>query len=124
MSQKKILIVEDDIQTQRVYHNKLTSEGYAVVLAATGKEGVFTAKKIRPDLVILDIMLPGTGMNGFDVLENMKKDQELKNIPVLVLTNLDTEERVAKEIGANEYLVKANVSIDEVAERVNKRLQK
>src|SRR3989344_3618292 len=124
MSQKKILIVEDDIQTQRVYHNKLTSVGYAVILAATGKEGLFSAKKIKPDLVILDIMLPGTGMNGFDVLEAMKKDSNLKNIPVLVLTNLDTEEKVAKEIGANEYLVKANISIDDLVEKVQSRLQK
>lgn len=123
MKQKKVLIIEDDIQTQRVYYSKLTSVGFGVILASTGKEGLFTAKKMNPDLIILDAMLPGNGMNGFDVLEQLKREEALKNIPVIMLTNLDTEEKVAREIGAADYLVKANVSIDDVSDKVKEYLK-
>src|SRR5258708_48782 len=114
---KKILIVEDDEQVSKLYQESLTNEGFKVTIAATGGQGLTLLKTDKPDLVILDIMLPG-GMNGFDVLEQMKKDIDLKNIPVLVLTNLDSERKVALEIGAADYLVKAHTAIDQVVAKV------
>jgi Response regulators consisting of a CheY-like receiver domain and a winged-helix DNA-binding domain len=123
MESKTILIVEDDVLTQKVYYQKLVSLGYGVILAATAKEGLSDAMKKKPSLILLDIMLSGSDMNGFDVLEFLKKNEELKKIPVMVLTNLDSEAKVAKEIGAVEYLVKANVSLDEVIQKIVKYLK-
>ncbi len=119
---KKVLVIEDDLKTQRVYYQRLSDEGYGVVLAATGSEAISSVKGQKPDLIILDIMLPG-GMNGFDVLEQLKKDEVMKKIPVVVLTNLDTEAKVAKQIGAEGYLVKANVSIEDVIVEINQYLK-
>lgn len=116
---KKILIIEDDSQVQQIYQKKLTAEGFEVVQAFTGKEGLALVKPVPPDLIILDIILPG-GMNGFDVMEQLKRDPSHAAIPVIVLTNLDSEEKVAKTIGANDYIVKANTSLDKVIEIVKK----
>ena len=116
-----VLIVEDDQNAQKIYIEKLKLEGIDVITTVSGKEGLFYAKKRKPNLVILDIMLGGD-FNGFDVLEALKKDNSLKHIPVLVLTNLDSEEKVAKEIGATEYLVKANTAIDDLVAKVKSYL--
>lgn len=114
---KNILIVEDDPGILTVYTEKLKVEGFAVTSAKTGKEGLTLIKKVKPDLVLLDIMLPGE-LNGFDVLESIKKDEELKGIPVIVLTNVGDEEKVAKDIGAVDYLVKANTDLNQVVEKI------
>lgn len=110
---KTILIIEDDMQVAKLYEETLKAAGFAVVIAPTGNQGLSDLTKMRPDLVILDIML-AQGMNGFDILEKMKKNPSLKTIPVIVLTNLDTERKVALEIGAAAYLVKSNTSLDEI----------
>lgn len=117
----KILLIEDDQQLTSMYRKKLTHEGYDVVIAATAKEGLSFLQSENVDLVILDIMLPG-GLNGFDVLETMKKDNAYSKIPVLILTNLDSEEKVAKEIGVTDYLVKANTTPTQLVERIQKIL--
>jgi DNA-binding response OmpR family regulator len=117
----KILFIEDNDQIVKLYKGMFTDAGYDVVVATTGNAGVDMANNVRPDVIILDIMLPG-GMNGFDVLEKLKKDNELKNIPVLVLTNLDSEEKVAKEIGATDYIVKSHVDPKDVLEKIKKVL--
>jgi DNA-binding response OmpR family regulator len=114
---KRILIVEDDTQIDKVYLEKFGKEGYAIDIALAGDEALTKLAGNVYDLVILDIMLPGH-MNGFDVLEKMKRDEKQKTIPVIVLTNLDSEEKTAKEIGANMYLVKSNISIEEVFNKV------
>lgn len=117
----KILIVEDDVQLLKAYEMLLTTEGYEVLTAAAGQIGYALAKSEKPDLIILDIMLPG-GMNGFDVLEQLKLFEDTKNIPVLVMTNLESEERVAKTIGAVAYLVKVNTSNTQLVEKVKELL--
>jgi DNA-binding response OmpR family regulator len=117
----KILIVEDDEILQRMYKQRLESEGYEVFVARDGREGLLLAQTKGPDLVLLDIMLPG-GMNGFDVLEQLKKDEKTKDVLVLVLTNLESEEKTAKEIGAFDYLVKANTKPDQVVAKVKELL--
>ncbi len=116
-----VLVVEDDQNAQKIYIEKLKLEALDVITTGSGKEGLFYAKEKKPDLILLDIMLGGN-FNGFDVLESLKKDESLKKIPVLVLTNLDSEEKVAKEIGAIEYLVKANTSIDTLVVKIKSHL--
>lgn len=115
---KNILIVEDDSQLDKVYLEKLGKEGYILDVAVAGDEAMAKLSKSNYGLVILDIMLPGH-MNGFDILEKMKRDEKLKSIPVVILTNLDSEEKTAKAIGADMYLVKSNISIDEVVNKIN-----
>lgn len=118
----KILIIEDDEILVRMYQKKLVSYGYEVIEARDGVEGLTQAQTHKPDLILLDIMLPG-GMNGFDLLEKLKKDAATKAIQVLILTNLESEEKVAKEIGAAGYLVKANNKPDQVIAAIKKLLE-
>ena len=118
---KKILIVEDDADFQDIYKQRLTDEGYQVQHAYVGKQALEMLKGSKPDLILLDIMLPG-GMNGFDILEQVKANNDLKAIPVIVLTNLDGEAKTAKEIGAVDYIVKANTSLDEVVAKIKKKI--
>lgn len=115
---KTILLVEDDFDIARIYNEKLQLAGYKVLVAADGRQGLFLAKKEKPNLVLLDIMLP-EGLNGFDVLEQLKKDEELKNTPVIMLTNLDSEKKVAAEIGISDYLIKAHTNLNTLIEKVN-----
>lgn len=119
----KILIVEDDQQLRDMYIRKLTFEKFHPVGAVNGEEGLRLARSEHPDLILLDVMLPGN-MNGFDVLEVLKRDPDLKDIPVIMSTNLNTEEIVAKNIGASDYLVKANTSLDDVIKKIRQHLDK
>ena len=118
---KRILLVEDDLDIQRIYSEKLKGSGYEVILAADAAQGFQSAKEDNFNLILLDIMLPGK-MNGFDLLEILKKDDKLKKVPVIVLTNLDTEKQQALKIGANDYLVKANMSLDDVLKKVEENV--
>ena len=112
-----ILIVEDDIQLQDIYKRKLTKEGYNVLLAGNAQDGLQAAKTGSPSLILLDLMLPG-GQNGFDILEQIKRDQSMANIPVIILTNLDGEQQSAMAIGAADYIIKANTSLDQMMVKV------
>jgi two-component system, OmpR family, alkaline phosphatase synthesis response regulator PhoP len=117
----KIILIEDDQLLQRMYLKKLKLEGFEVIQAYNGSEGLDLIHKQKPDLILLDVMLP-QGQNGFDVLENLKRDEDTKSIPVIMLTNLDSEQNVAERIGAAEYIVKADASLDEVVEKIKKLL--
>ncbi len=117
----KILIVEDDSDLQIIYQKKLTHAGHEVFLATTGQEALLLVRSKKPDIILLDVMLPG-GQNGFDVLEQIKRDPNLSKTPILILTNLDTEQNTAMSIGASDYIIKANTSLDEMVEKVNKYL--
>jgi DNA-binding response OmpR family regulator len=112
----KVFIIEDNIQTLKIYTEALMKAGFEVIQEKSAEFPFGNLADMQPDLIILDIMLPGK-KNGFDLLEELARDEVLKKIPVLVLTNLDTEEKVAKEIGAKEYFVKSQVSIDEVIKK-------
>jgi len=118
---KKLLIIEDDSSTNSAYANKF-SKKYEVISATDGKEGFTKAVKEQPNLIILDIMLPG-GLNGFDVLRNLRHNSVTAKIPVLVLTNLSEQESAAKAEGAVECLVKANTDINKVESVIVKYLQ-
>lgn len=110
---KKILVIEEDASLFKAYREMFKPEGISVVGAATGQEGLALVQNKKPDLILLDIMLPG-GLNGFDVLEQLKKNPATAKIPVIVMTNLDSEAKVAREIGAMGYLVKANTTKNQV----------
>jgi DNA-binding response OmpR family regulator len=118
---KSILIVEDDNNLQNIYQQKLKSEGFEIYQALTGQQALTLAKEKRPDLILLDIMLP-EGMNGFDVFEQIKLDSNLMDVPVIVFTNLDSERDTALSMGAVDYIVKANTSIDDLAIKVKSHL--
>lgn len=111
--QKKILIIDGDETILKEYKEMFTPEDINVVTATTGQKGIMMVQSEKPDLILLGIMLPG-GLNGFDVLEQLKLDPSTKQIPVIVLTNLDSEKKVAKEIGVKNYLVKANTTKEEI----------
>lgn len=124
-NQNKILLVEDDPMIVRMYQRKLEKDGFKVSLAFNGEEGLEALKKEKPDIILLDIMMPK--MNGIEMLKIVKADPVFKDIPVVILTNLgDRPEDVqkSKDFGAEDYWVKANVSLKEVAERIKKILAK
>lgn len=114
---KKILFVDDDATLQRVYHQRLAQEGFEVSTATTGEECLNQLSINRPDVVVLDIMLPGS-ISGLDILDKIKKDSQFKAIPAIMLSNLDTHLVKCLEIGATWYFVKANTSFDEVIKKI------
>lgn len=120
---KKILIIEDDGLIAKIYKTRLSAEGYEVVLAADGEAGLNTARQIRPDLILLDLMIPK--MSGVDVLAGIKNNPETKETLVLVYSNLSDEQEIArvKALGATEFLVKAMISAPALVEKIKGYLQ-
>jgi DNA-binding response OmpR family regulator len=114
----KVLLIEDDKFLRRVLEKKLSAEGFEVVSAVDGDEALEKIITDKPDIILLDIILPKK--SGFLVLENVKKDPELRKIPVLIISNLGQDEDVKKglSLGAIEYFVKAKVSLDDVVKKV------
>jgi len=120
---KTILIIEDDAQTVDLYRQTLESPDISIIHAGTAVDGFNILSKNKPDLVILDIMLPG-GSNGFDLLEQIKREEDTKSVPVLVLTNLDSEKNTTLAMGAADYIVKTQTSLQEIKDKVFKLLGK
>ncbi len=123
-NKKKVLIAEDDDHISKVYEIKLAKEGFETFLARDGEEAVAKITTERPNLVLLDLMLPKK--DGFGVLEDIKKVPELANIPVIILSNLGqkSDQDRALALGANEYLVKVDYPIQEIVEKVKGYLGK
>jgi CheY-like chemotaxis protein len=109
----------------KMYQRFLEGEGFEFAAAFNGEEGLATLKKDKPDIILLDIMMPK--MSGLATLKVIKDDPDLKDIPVVILTNLgDWSEDIenCKRLGAEDYWVKANMSLKEVGERIRKILTK
>jgi len=119
----KILIIEDDQRINKVYTAKLLIEGIEVSTALDGEEGLRRIYNEKPDLILLDLMLPKK--SGFEILKEIKKDEKIKDIPVLILSNLAQEKEIEEglALGAQDYLVKTNYSIQQVMERIKKALK-
>lgn len=119
---KIILLIEDESALQKTFGEILKQEGYEMVSALDGEIGLRMAKVKKPDLILLDLVLPK--MHGFEVLKALKEDKETKNIPVIVSTNLEGIEDVERaiELGATTYLVKAQYSLEEVVAKIKKAL--
>lgn len=120
----KILIVEDENTLSYVLKEKFKNEGYSVVIAEDGEEACVAAHKFLPDVILLDLRLPKK--HGLKVLEELKADEELKSIPVLILSNLDGDDDIKKALagGAEDYFVKTQHPIAEVVEKVDAVLRK
>lgn len=121
---KSVLIIEDDFYVTRAYSIKLEKEGINVMSVSDGEAAVDLLKKNNlPDLIVLDLMLPKK--SGFEVLSEIRANAQWKNVPVIVLSNIGAQEDVKKikELGIVEYLVKADIGIDEVVEKVKKYLR-
>jgi Response regulators consisting of a CheY-like receiver domain and a winged-helix DNA-binding domain len=120
----KILLVEDDTMVIKMYTTKLTKEGFILTSAGNGEEGLAALEKELPDIVLLDIMMPK--MNGLEMLRIVRSDEKFKDIPVVMLTNLgDRDEDVerCKELGAQDYWIKANLSLNELSEKIKNILK-
>jgi len=120
---KKILIVDDEEKIVKAYSEYLSSHGYEVFDASDGEEGLAKIKEMKPDIILLDIIMPN--MDGITMLKNLKRDSELNKIPVIMLTNLDTSKGVADalESGSSQYLVKSNYSLEDLKKRVEEVMQ-
>jgi len=120
----KILIIEDDQFLREFLFKKLSEENFEVLAAKEGKEGVELAKKEKPDLILLDLILPEK--NGYEVLEDLKKNPLTSEIPVLVLSNLGQKEEIEEAFrkGAKDYLVKAYFSLEEIVSKIRLLLKK
>jgi|SRR3989344_1140626 len=115
---KKILFIEDEQALQKTMGDRLSQDGYEVIPALDGEIGLKLAEEKKPDLILLDLILPK--VQGLEVLKKLKENKETKEIPVVVLTNLEEMEKVTKalELGATTYLVKANYSLEEVVGKI------
>lgn len=124
MSKGKILLVEDDAFLSELYVTKFGEVGYEIIVAEDGLEGLQLVEKLKPDLMLLDIVLPR--MDGLSVLRSMKEREAIKNIPVILLTNLGQKEDVDRGIalGATDYVIKAHFTPTEVVAKVDEALRK
>lgn len=114
----KILTVEDDLFLKELLAGKLSNDEFDVAYASNGEEALALANSENPDIILLDILLPG--MSGYEVLEKLKADEATAAIPVLILSNFGQPEDIekGKSLGAVDFLVKANNSLDAIVERV------
>lgn len=119
---KTILIIEDERGLQKTLSDTLIGEGFKVANALDGEIGLALARQEKPDLILLDLILPKK--DGFQVLKELKADDKTKDIKVIVLTNLESNADVDRVLaaGATTYLVKANYSLDDVIKKVKETL--
>ncbi len=115
---RKVVLVEDDSLMSGILSRHLISEGLTVILVSDGNKAFERIQAEQPGVVLLDIVLPG--VNGFDILQQLKQDTSTKSIPVLILSNLGSQEDIEKgmSLGADAYLVKANNMVEEITKKV------
>jgi len=120
---KRILIIEDDKFLRQLIAQKLLKEGYDVLEAVDGEEGLKKIKEEKPDLILLDLILPG--IDGFEVLSQMNKEDLISQIPVIILSNLGQKEDVERglNLGATDYLIKAHFTPGEIIEKIKNILK-
>lgn len=122
-SRRPILIIEDDEFLAKMMARMFEAEGLVCELASSGKEGTKKATSVNPRLIILDIILPD--LDGFSILSKLKAQKGTKNIPVIIISNLGQEEDVQQglHLGAKDYIVKSDLSLDAVVAKVKKYLR-
>ena len=120
---KKILFIEDESALQRAVIQVMSDQGFKILSAYDGEEGLRVAKEEKPDLILLDLVLPKK--DGFEVLKELKASPETSKIPIAILSNLEGSQDVmrAMELGSTTYLVKANYDLNEVVEKIKGLLQ-
>lgn len=119
---KKLLLVEDDDGLANVYLTRLEAEGFKVKRVPNGEDALASAIEFKPDLIVLDVMMPK--VSGFDVLDILRNTPETANVKVIMLTALsqDTDKQRAEKLGADDYLVKSQVVITDVVDRIKHHL--
>lgn len=117
---QKILIIEDDDFIRKLISQKLEREGYLVNSAIEGVSGLKMIENEKPDLVLLDIILPG--IDGFEILRKKQNNEEINDIPVIILSNLGEKKNIALglELGAKDYIIKAHHTLDEIVQKIKK----
>lgn len=121
---KKILLVEDDSFMIDIYTTKLKEAGFKVIVAKDGREAILKVSEEKPDLLLLDIVLPH--LTGFEFLEKLRSLENLKDLPVIILSNLGQKKEIKKglKLGAVKYLIKAHYTPSQVVEEIKKTLEK
>lgn len=121
-SMKKILLVEDDDALASVYQTRLQAEGFDLKRVPNGEDALASAVQYRPDLILLDVMMPK--VSGFDVLDILRNTPETADVKIIMLTALsqDADRQRAEELGVDDYLVKSQVVIADVVERIKHHL--
>lgn len=116
-NKKKVLIVEDDEFLRSLTAKRLEKEGYQIEVAVDGESAISTIETYRPDLILLDLLLPG--LDGFEVLKKIKAG-EFKTVPVIIFSNLGQKEDIekAKALGVDDFLIKANFTLDDVVAKI------
>jgi CheY-like chemotaxis protein len=116
----KVLIIDDDKFIREVYKSELNQENIEVELAESGEEGLEKVKSLKPDLILLDMILPGK--SGFDILGELQTDAELKKIPVIVFSSLSQQSDIdeANKLGCSRYLPKDNYSPKQIVDEIKK----
>jgi DNA-binding response OmpR family regulator len=117
-----LLIVEDDEFLVKMYESGLEKEGFKIATAEDGKAGLKKAQEVKPDLILLDLILPK--MDGFSCLEKLKANTQTKNIPVIILSNLgqDSDIKRGLDLGAIDYFIKTDYTVKQIAQKVRKAL--
>ena len=120
IKKKKVLVIEDERTLRFLIAQTFRGEGFEVEEAIDGEEGIEKLKEIKPDLILLDLLLPG--INGFDLLLKIKKDVNLESVPVIILSNLGQKEEIERglKLGAADYIIKAHSALDEIVVRAKK----
>lgn len=118
-----ILFIEDERSLQKTFRDLLEDEGYQMISATNGEQGLKKAKEEQPDLILLDLILPK--LHGFKVLKHLKENDRTKDIPIIILTNLEGTDDVqqALEMGVTTYLVKADYELSEVLGKIERALE-
>ncbi|MFH0969187.1 MAG: response regulator, partial [Patescibacteria group bacterium] len=116
---KKILLVEDDLFILNMYKEKIEKKNFKVECAEDGISALEIARESIPDAILLDVVMPL--MDGFETLQAIKKDEKLRGIPIILLTNLGQREDVEKglKMGAADYIIKAHFTPSEVVDKIN-----
>ncbi len=119
----KILIIEDEAILLDLLSKKLTQEGYQVDVARDGQEGLAKLKAERPDLILLDIVMPKMG--GFELIEEINKDEKLRGVPIIIISNSGQPVELdrARELGVSDWLIKTDFSPQDVIDKVKKQLK-
>lgn len=120
----KVLVAEDDKFLSKAFKDKLEREGFIVIVAIDGEETIKTLIKEKPDILLLDLVMPVK--DGFEVLQEMKIDSKIAKIPVIILSNLGQDSDIKRgiELGAVDYLVKADFTISDVTKKIKEHLAK
>lgn len=122
MKKKKILLVEDDVSLADIYRTRFEAEGFEVIWVSDGEQSLVKAMEIIPDLIIMDIMMPK--IDGFNAIDILKNTDETKDVAIIAVSALSQPSDInrAKQLGADDFLVKSQVNISDVVSKIKKLL--